>query len=109
MAEQCARKSNENSENGSGPIGDDAEPNVEMRNDEDGEPLEAEVPRGRMNPKNPTSREKQQHEDSGHAVCSNWCAALSKVEELVDNIEFNCLRKRKEKERLPPLPLITFS
>ena len=28
-----------------------------------------------MNPKNPTSRGKQEHEDSGHAVCSSWCAA----------------------------------
>ena len=46
-----------------------------MRNDEDEEPFEAEVPRARMNPKNPTSREKQEHEDSGHPVCRNWCAA----------------------------------
>ena len=53
------------------PIGDDIEPievpqeDVEMENDEDEdeEPLEAEVPRARMNPKNPTSREKQEHED----------------------------------------------
>ena len=63
------------------PIGDDVEPigesraNVEMGNEEDGEPLEAEIPGVRMNPKNPTSREKQEHEDSGHAVCRNWCAA----------------------------------
>ena len=28
-----------------------------------------------MNPKNPTSREKQEHEDSGHAVYRSWCAA----------------------------------
>ena len=40
------------------PIGDDVEPveaprgDVEMRNDEDEEPLEAEVPSDRMNPKN---------------------------------------------------------
>ena len=50
------------------PIGDDTEPvvesraDVEMRNEEDEEPLEAEIPRVRMNPKNPTSREKQEHE-----------------------------------------------
>ena len=54
------------------------------------EPLEAEVPRARMYPKNPTIREKQEHEDSGHAVYRNWCAACVKVEELVDNIELNC-------------------
>ena len=41
------------------PIGDDIEPidvpreDVEMENDEDEEPLEAEVPRTRMTPKNP--------------------------------------------------------
>ena len=49
------------------PIGDDIEPievpraDVEMGNDEDEEPLEAESPRVRMHPKNPTSREKQEH------------------------------------------------
>ena len=51
------------------PIGDDIEPvgrsraDVEMGNEEDEEPLEADIPRVRMNPKNPTSREKQDHED----------------------------------------------
>ena len=53
------------------PIGDDIEPVGEFRADvETGneEPLEAEIPRVRMNPKNSTSREKQEHEDSGHAV-----------------------------------------
>ena len=61
------------------PVGDDIEPvgesraDVEMGNEEDEEPLEAEIPRVRMNPKNPTSREKQEHEDSGHAV--SCCAA----------------------------------
>ena len=63
------------------PIGDDNEPigesraDVEMGNDEDEEPLETEISRVRMNPKNPTSREKQEHEDSGHAVYTSWCAA----------------------------------
>ena len=28
-----------------------------------------------MKPKNPTSREKREHEDSGHAVDRSWCAA----------------------------------
>ena len=36
--------------------------------DEVGEPLEAEVPRVRMNLKNPSSTETQEHEDSGHVV-----------------------------------------
>ena len=63
------------------PIGDDIEPigesraDVEMGNDEDEERLEAEILRVRMNPKNPTSREKQEHGDSGHAVYRNWYAA----------------------------------
>ena len=53
------------------PIGDDIEPvrksraDVEMGNEEEKgssqeEALEAEIPRVRMNPKNPTSREKQE-------------------------------------------------
>ena len=51
-----------------------------MGNEEDEEPLKAEVPRegtNPKNPKNPTSRKKQDHEDSGHAVYMSWCAALS--------------------------------
>ena len=63
------------------PIGDDIESvgesraDVEMGNEEDEEPSEAEVPRVRMNPKNPTIRWIQEHEDSGHAVYRSWCAA----------------------------------
>ena len=34
-----------------------------------------------MNSKNPTSREKQEHEDSGHAVYRSWCAAEQLGEE----------------------------
>ena len=81
MAEQCARKSNETLNRDVAPIGDDIEPigesraDVEMGNDEDEEYLEAEIPRVRMNPKNPTIREKQEPEDSGHAVYRSWCAA----------------------------------
>ena len=44
-----------------------------MGHDEDQEPLEAEVPRARMNPKNPSSRE--EHEGAGHAVHRKWSAA----------------------------------
>ena len=60
------------------PIGDDIEPvgesraDVEMGNEEDEEPLEAEI---RMNPKSPTSGENKEHVDSGHAVYRSWCAA----------------------------------
>ena len=88
------------------PIGDDIEPvgesraDVEVGNEEDEEPLEAEIPRVRMNTKNPTSREKQEHEDSGHAFCRDSVLLVSKVEVLVDHTELNCWRKRKERGRL---------
>ena len=45
------------------------------RIDEDEEPTKAQIPRVRMKPKNPTDREKQKHENSGHAVYRSWCAA----------------------------------
>ena len=62
------------------PIGADIEPlevpreDFEMRCEEEEEPLEAEVPKARFNLNNPTSREKQEHEDSGHAVYRSWCS-----------------------------------
>ena len=98
MAEHCARKSNRDV----APIADDIEPigesraDVELGNDEDEEPL---APRARMNPKNPTSREKQEHEDSGHAVYRIWCAACVEGRGVGGDIELNCWRKRREKER----------
>ena len=67
------------------PIGVHIEPvgesraDVEMGNEEDEEPSGAEIPRVRMNPKNPTSSEKQEHEDSGNAVCRSWCAVCVEV------------------------------
>ena len=67
--QSSARKSNENSEHGSGPNCDDTVPmeapreDVEMESDEDEEPWEAEVPRARVSANNPTSGEKQDHED----------------------------------------------
>ena len=63
-------------------IGDDIEPieaprgDVEMENDEDEEPLGAEILRAKMNPINSTSRQKQEQEDSGHAVYRSWCACV---------------------------------
>ena len=62
-------------------IADDIEPfgesrtDVEKGNDEDAEPVEAEISRVRMNPKIPTSREKQEHQGPGHVVWRSWCAA----------------------------------
>ena len=55
-----------------------------------------------MNPKNPTSREKQEHEDSVHAVYRKWCAAC------VDGRGFGGqhrieLLKEEEGERTTPI------
>ena len=86
------------------PIGDDIEPiqapreDVEMGNDEHDEPLKPEVLRARMNPKNPTSREKQEHEDSGHAVYRNWCAACVEGRG-VGGQHRNALLQEEERER----------
>ena len=108
VEEQRARKSNEDSEHRSAPIGDDIVPigapreDVEMGNDEDQEPLEAEVPRARLNPKNPTSREKQEHEDSGHAVCRSWCAACVEGRGVGGQHRIELLEEEeRETERLP--------
>ena len=46
-----------------------------MGNEEDEEPLEAEIPSVRINPKNPTSRKEREHEECGHAVYRSWCAS----------------------------------
>ena len=55
-----------------------------------------------MNPKNPTSREKQEHEVKIQDMLFTGIGVLlvSKVEVLADNIELNCWKKRKEKGRL---------
>ena len=96
-------------------IGNDTEPvqvlreDVGMRNAEDEQPLEAEILRVRMNPKNSTNREKQEHEYSGHAVYGSWCAACVHGRGVVDNIEVNCGRKRNEKEPLRLSRLTTVS
>ena len=59
------------------PIGGDIEPVAEFRadvamgNEEDDEPWEAEIPKVRMNPKNPTSREKQEHKEKRRHVSNS--------------------------------------
>ena len=88
------------------PIGDDIEPvevrreGVEIGNDEEEEHLEAEIPRARMNPKNPTSREKQEHEDSRHAVCKSWCAACVEGSGVGGQNRLELLEEGDEKEPL---------
>ena len=74
------------------------------------EPVEAEVPRVRLNPKNPTSRERNKNMKIQDTLSTEIGVLLvSKVEELVVNIELNCWEKRKEKERLRLLLLTTVS
>ena len=73
-----------------------------MGNEEDEEPLEAEVPRVRMNPKNPTSRENQEHEDSGHAVCRSWCAACVEGRGVGGQHRIELLDE-EERERTTPI------
>ena len=70
-----------------------------MGNEEDEEPLLAEIPRVRMNPKNPTCREKQEHEDSGHAVYRSWCAAC--VEGRGVGGQHRIKQLEEERERTP--------
>ena len=92
-------------------IGDDIEPvgesraGVEMGNEADEEPFEAEIPRVRMNPKNPTSRETQEHEDSGHAVYRSWCAACVEGRGVGAQHRIELL---EEEEREIMTPIITF-
>ena len=90
------------------PIGDDigqigeSRAEVEMTNGEDEESLEAETPRVSMNPKNPTSREKQEHEDSGHAVYRSWCAACVEGRGVGGQHRIELLEE-EERERTNPI------
>ena len=89
------------------PIGDDIEPvgefraDVELGNEEDEEPLEAEIPR--VNPKNP----KQEHEDSGHAVNRSWCAACVEGRGVGGQHRIELLEE-EERERTTPIVAFDF-
>ena len=72
-----------------------------MGNDEDEEPIEAEVPTAIMNPKNPTTRQKQEHEDSGCAVYRSCCAACVEGRG-VGGQHRNELLEKEERERTTP-------
>ena len=63
---------------------------VEIGNEEDEEPLDAEVPRTRMNPKNPTSRKKNKNMKVQYMLSTEVGVLLvSKVVEFVDSIVLN--------------------
>ena len=79
-----------------------------MGNDEDEEPLEAEIPRVRMYPKNPTNREKQKHEDSGHAVYRSWCAACVEDRGVGGQHRIE-LSEEEERERTTPIVAYDYS
>ena len=90
------------------PIGDDIEPigesraDVEMGNDEDEELLDAEIPRVRMNPQDSHEQtEKQEHEDSGHAVYRKWCAACVEARGVGGQHRVQ-LMEEEERERTAP-------
>ena len=68
----------------------------------DEEPWEAEIPRARMNHKNPTTREKQEHEDSGHAVFWSWCAACVEGRGVGGQHRIELLEE-EERERTTPI------
>ena len=76
-----------------------------MGNGEDAGPLEAEVPRTRKNLKNPTSREKQEPEDSGHAVYRNWRAACVEGRGVGGQHRIELLEKE---EREISTPIVAF-
>ena len=84
------------------PIGDHIVPVGESRadvvlgNDEDEEPLD----RVRMKPKNPTSKRSENMKIQDMLSTGVGVLLVSKAEVLVDNIELNCWKKRKENGRL---------
>ena len=90
------------------PICDDSEQvgesraDVEVGNEEDEEPLEAEIPRARKNPKNRTSRETQEHEDSGHAVYRSWFASCVEGRGVGGQHRLELLEE-EERERTTPI------
>ena len=114
MAEQCARKFNENSESRFAPIGDDIEPvgesraGVEMGNEEDEDPLQAEIPRVRMNPKNPTSREQQEHEDIQDMLSTGVGVLLGVEGRGVGGQHRIELLEEEERERTTPIVVFDY-
>ena len=52
-----------------------------------------------MNPKNHTTREKQEHEDSGHAVYRSWCAACVEGRGVGGQHRIELMEEEEERER----------
>ena len=94
------------------PIGDGIEPvegqreDVEVRTMKMKSHWKRRAPRASMNPKNPTSRDKQEHEDSGHAVYRSWCAACVEGRGVGGQHRIELL---EEEERERTTPIVAFN
>ena len=55
-----------------------------------------------MNPKNLTSREKLEHEDSAHAVYRSWCSACVEARGVGGQHRIELLQE-EERERTTPI------
>ena len=66
-----------------------------------------EVPRARMNPNRPTRREKQEHEDSGHAVYRHWCAVCVEGRRVGGHHRIELLEE-EERERTTPIVTLDY-
>ena len=64
--------------------------------------MQAEIPRVRMNPENPTGRKKQEHEDSGHAVYRSSCAVFVEGRGVGGQHRIELLEE-EERERTTPI------
>ena len=64
-------------------------------------PWKQKFPESALNPKNTTSREKQEHEDSGHAVYRSWCAACVEGRNVGGQHRIELL-EGEERERATP-------
>ena len=88
------------------PIGDDTEPNEALRknikigNDEDEEPLEAEVPRARVTTKIQQAERNKNMKIQDMLFTGGGVLLVSKDEVSGDNIELNYWKRKKEKGRL---------
>ena len=67
-------------------------------------PWKQKIPRVRMNPKNPTSREKEEREDSGHAVYKSWCAACVEGRGVGGQHRIELLEGEKRERTTPIVP-----
>ena len=90
------------------PIGDDIEPvgesrvDVETGNEEDEESFEVELPTVEVIQKNPMSGAQQEHEDCGHAVYRNWCAACVEARGVGRQLQVEPLEE-EGRERTTPM------